>query len=93
MLTVRNVFTAKPGMASKLAKQLHTTWNPKGFRVFTDAVGDMNTVVLEHDAKDYAEIEALFKRYGADPEIKKSMEGYTDLYLTGRREVLQSFKP
>jgi hypothetical protein len=93
MLTIRNVFTAKPGMASKLAKQLHGCWNKHGFRVFTDAVGDMNTVVLEHDAKDYAEIEALFKRYGSDADIKKAMEGYTDLYLTGRRELLQSFKP
>ena len=93
MLTVRNVFTAKPGMASKLAKQLHTTWSKHGFRVLTDSVGDMNTVVLEHDAKDLGEVEALFKKYAADPDLKMSMEGYTDLYLTGRREVLQSFKP
>lgn len=93
MLIVRNVFTAKPGMASKLAKQLHGCWSKHGFRVYTDAVGDMNTVVLEHDAKDYAEIEALLKRYGADPEIRKLMEGYTDLYLTGRREIFQTFKP
>jgi hypothetical protein len=93
MLTVRNVFTAKPGMASKLAKQLHTTWHKQGFRVLTDSVGDMNTVVLEHDAKDLGEFESLFRKYSTDAAIKQAMEGYTDLYLTGRREVLQRFEP
>ena len=91
MLTVRNVFTAKPGMASKLAAQLHSTWNKHGFRVLTDSVGDMNTVVLEHDLKDLGEMEAIFKKYRADADIKKGMEGYSDLYLTGRREVLQRY--
>ena len=93
MLVVRNVFTAKPGMASKLARQLHACWDKHGFRVLTDAVGGMNTVVLEHDAKNFAEIDELFRRYAEDPEIKKCMEGYTDLYLTGTREVLQTFAP
>ena len=93
MLTVRNVFTAKPGIASKLAAQLYNTWNKHGFRVLTDSVGDMNTVVLEHDAKDLGDIEATFKKYRSDADIKKGMEGYSDLYLTGKREVLQSFAP
>lgn len=93
MLTVRNIFTAKPGLASKLAGQLYNTWNKHGFRVFTDSVGDMNTVVLEHDAKDLADMEATFKKYRTDAEIKKAMEGYTDLWLTGRREVLQRYQP
>lgn len=91
MLTVRNVFTAKPGMASKLAKQLHEAWHERGFRVFTDHIAQLNTVILEYDVKNLSEFESQFKEYSTDPRVKKAMEGYTDLYLSGRREVLQRF--
>ena len=91
MLTVRNVFTAKPGMASKLAKQLHDAWHERGFRILTDTISQMNTVVLEFDVKNLSEYEAQYKEYSTDPRVKKAMEGYTDLYLSGRREVLQRY--
>jgi hypothetical protein len=33
---------------------------------------------------------AAMKECQANPEARKAMTGYTDLYLTGHRELLQS---
>ena len=92
MYVIRDIFTAKPGMASKLAKLIHDAWvsTERGkVRVLTDAVGDYNTVVMETEVREIAELEQRMKRYMQDPEIKKKMSGYTDLWLTGRREIMR----
>jgi hypothetical protein len=93
MLFIREVFIAKPGQASKLAKLFK-----KGFggdpnaRVMTDMVGDYNTVVIETQVKGLAE----FEEYKSgkpdpkmDPKIAEEMSKYTEMYLTGRREIFQ----
>ena len=93
MYVIRDIFTAKPGMASKLAKLIKDVWVDSGehgkVRVLTDAVGDYNTVVMETEVREIGELEQRMKRYMQDPEIKKKMAGYTDLWITGRREILQ----
>jgi uncharacterized protein YgiM (DUF1202 family) len=92
MIIIRNCFVAKPGMASKLAAQLKeaaSAQNITGYRVLTDLTGDFNRVVLEYDAQNVGEFEARMKEYATNPAFRDKMKGYTDLYATGYREILQ----
>ena len=92
MIIVRNCFVAKPGMATKLAsllKDVAASQNISGARVLTDLTGDFNRVVLEYEAQDVGEFEARMKEYGSNPAFREKMKGYTDLYQTGYREILQ----
>jgi hypothetical protein len=97
MLIIREVFTAKPGQASKLAKLFK-----KGFggdpnvRVMTDMVGDYNTVIVEMPVSTLAEFEKQMEEYKSgkpdpkmDPKVAEEMSKYTEMYLTGRREIFQ----
>lgn len=92
MLIIRNVFTAKPGKASQLAKQMKEAMAGRQgmkIRVLTDFVGKMNTVVMEVEADSLSEFENQYKEYMSNPEIKEKMKGYTDLWSEGKREILQ----
>lgn len=94
MIVVRNSFTAKPGHAGKLAtllKEMAGVMLPN-FRVLTDITGDFNRVVLEWEAENLAEFEAQQKRYASDPAFREKMAGYTDLWITGGREIFQVVK-
>jgi len=92
MIVVRNCFVARPGLASKLAAQLKEaaaaaqmpTW-----RVLTDLTGDFNRVILEYEAANVSEFESRMKQYMTDTVFREKMKGYTDLYVTGSREILQ----
>jgi hypothetical protein len=95
MYLIREIFTAKPGNASKLAKLMKKMPGPKG-RIMTDMVGPYNTVVAEFEVKSLAEWEKEMEGYksgkgmeGVDPELAKEMSNYTEMYLTGRREIFQ----
>ena len=91
MIIVRNCFVAKPGQASKLAahlKEAAAAAIPK-HRVLTDLTGDFNRVVLEYEAENIAEFEARMKQVMTDKVFREKMKGYTDLYVTGSREILQ----
>ena len=92
MIVVRNCFTAKPGNASKLAAQLKeaaATAAIPNYRVLTDLTGDFNRVVLEYPAENVGEFEARMREYGTNEVFRNKMKGYTDLYITGSREILQ----
>ena len=92
MIIIRNCFVAKPGMASKLAAQLKeaaSSQNITGYRVMTDLTGDFNRVVLEYEAENVGEFEARMKEYATNAAFRDKMKGYTDLYATGYREILQ----
>lgn len=92
MIVVRNCFVAKPGQASKLAAQLKTaaaSASMKNYRVLTDVTGDFNRVVLEYVAANIGEFEAMMKDYATNTEFRAKMAGYTDLWVTGSREILQ----
>jgi hypothetical protein len=92
MLVVRNCFIAKPGNASKLAAQLKeaaaTAKIPK-HRILTDLTGEFNRVILEYEAENVGEFEARMRDYATNPAFRDKMKGYTDLYITGTREILQ----
>jgi hypothetical protein len=92
MLVVRNRFVAKPGCAGKLAAQLKeavAAFEMPNARVLTDLTGDFNRVVLEYEAANIGEFEAQMKNYATNEAFRTKMKGYTDLYVTGSREILQ----
>ena len=92
MIVVRNSFVAKPGMASKLAAQLKeaaASQQMTGSRVLTDLTGDFNRVILEYEAQNIGEFESRMKEYATNTAFRDKMKGYTDLYVTGSREILQ----
>ena len=91
MLIVREIFVAKPGMASKLARQWSEALrgSPDRVRVLTDLVGPFNTVVLETEIESLTAFEKRMREYQSDQQIRNKMAGYTDLYTEGRREIYQ----
>ena len=97
MLIVREVITAKPGNASKLAKLFKKVFasDPTAV-VMTDMVGNYNTVIVEMKVKSLAEFEKQMEEVRSgkpdpkmDPKVAEEMSHYTEMYLTGRREIYQ----
>ncbi len=92
MIVVRNCFVAKPGQASKLAAQLKEAAAAAKIphhRILTDLTGDFNRVVMEYEAENIAEFDARMKDYATNSVMREKMKGYTDLYITGSREIFQ----
>jgi hypothetical protein len=92
MIVVRNCFVAKPGQAGKLAAQLKEAAAAAKLphhRILTDLTGDFNRVVMEYEAENIGEFEARMKQYATDPAMREKMKGYTDLWITGSREIFQ----
>jgi NIPSNAP len=92
MIIVRNTFTAKPGQAGKLLAQMKdvaTAGKLRNLRFFTDLAGDFNQVVMEHEVDSLADFEAVMQRYATDPEIREKSKGYTEYWLTGKREFFR----
>jgi len=92
MIVVRNCFIAKPGNATKLAAQLKNAAAVSGipkYRVLTDLTGDFNRVVLEYEAENVGEFETRMQEYRNNSKFREAMAGYTDLWITGSREILQ----
>ena len=93
MIVVRNTFTAKPGQAGKLVaqmKEIAGAGGLKNLRLMTDLVGDFNTVVMEHEVESIAEFESLMQKYSTDPQMRDKAKGYTDLWITGKRELFRT---
>jgi hypothetical protein len=93
MIVIRNCFVAKPGQASKLAAQLKDAAATAGIprcRVLTDLTGDFNRVVMEFEVENIGEFEARMRQYTTDEGFKAKMKGYTDLWMTGQRELLRT---
>jgi len=93
MIVVRNVFVAKPGQASKLAALVKSAAAAGGLpdhRVLTDVTGGFNRVVLEYEVAGIAEFGEQMEDYRTNEALHAAMQGYTDLYLTGHRELLQT---
>lgn len=94
---IREVFTAKPGQASKLAKLFRRAFPADSNTiVMTDMAGEYNTVVVETRVDSLAEFEKQMQDYKSgkpdpkmDPKVAEEMSKYTEMYLTGRREIFQ----
>ena len=92
MLIIRNSFVAKPGNASKLAAQIKdaaSTGKFQKFRILTDLTGEFNRVILEFEVSNLSEFEAQFKDYNTNEAFRAKMKGYTELWNSGSREILQ----
>ena len=95
MLIIRETFTAKPGQASKLAKLFKKAFGAEmNARIMTDLIGDYNTVVIEMQANSLSEFEKQMEEYKSgtrkmDPQVQEEMSRYTEMYITGKREVFQ----
>lgn len=92
MIVVRNCFIAKPGHASKLAAQLKDAAAAAQIprhRILTDLTGEFNRVVMEFEAENFVEFEARMKEYHSNGAFREKMQGYTDLWIGGNREILQ----
>ena len=93
MIIVRNTFVAKPGQASKLAAQFKAAAaaaKMHNARVLTDLTGDFNRVILEYEVDTIAGFDAQMKEYATSETLRSALKGYTDLYVTGARELLQT---
>jgi hypothetical protein len=61
----------------------------------TDLIGCYNTVTMEMEVASLADWEKEMEKYkrgelpNMDPETMEAMRNYTDMYLTGKREVFQ----
>ena len=92
MMIVRNCFIAKPGQASKLAAQVKeaaSVANVPKYRVLTDVTGDFNRVVLEFEIETIGQFEERLRDYATNQAFREKMKGYTDLWETGYREIMQ----
>ena len=92
MFVIRNTFVAKPGCASKLAAQLKeavVAFQMPGARVMSDVTGDFNRVIMEHTAETLEEFEKRMQETMGSPMYRERMAGYTELWITGSREVLR----
>ena len=92
MLVFRNRFVAKPGCAGKLAAQLKeavAAFAMPNARVLTDVAGDFNQVVMEFTAENLAEIEKRMQETMNSPTYRERMAGYTELWITGSREIFR----
>lgn len=97
MIIVHDIFVCKPGNASKMAKMFKEMMakNKELVNIMTDMTGQYNRVIMVTKYDSMAAYEKSFKQYmNPTKEMKKMMEkmaGYTDLYLTGSREIYRTW--
>lgn len=92
MYIVRETFTAKPGKASALAalfKQVAERVPGVTTRVMTDFIADFNTVIMDTEVEDLAVFEKTMQEYVSRADVREMLKGYTDMYVTGKREVFR----
>ena len=95
MIIVHDIFVCKPGNASKMAKMFKEVMaqNSELVNIMTDMTGQYNRVIMVTKYEDLAAYQKSFEKYkNPTEEMKKQfakMDGYTDMYLTGSREMYQ----
>lgn len=74
------------------ALSLETTTDVPNVRVLTDFVSTHNTVVIEMEVENLGQYEKEIEKRQEYRE-KFLAAGYTDLFYTGRREILEVTNP
>ena len=92
MIIVHDIFICKPGNASKVAKLFKEVMTGDDMvNIMTDLSGQYNKVVIVTKYDSLAAFEASWKKYEENTEemkkMREKMAGYTDMYLTGSREI------
>jgi len=97
MIIVHDIFICKPGQASKLAKKFKEAMagNNELLNIMTDLSGQYNKVVMVSKYDSLAAWEQSWEKYKQNTEemkkMNEAMAGYQDMYLTGSREIYQSW--
>ncbi len=77
---------------AKLFKEVMAD-NKELVNIMTDVTGQFNKVVMVTKYDNLTAYEKSFEDYMKDAEavqkMKEKMKGYTDMYLTGSREIYQ----
>jgi hypothetical protein len=94
MIIVHDTFICKPGNASKLAKLFKELMSGRKelVNIMTDMTGQYNKVVMVSKFDSLTAYENSWKEMENSEEMKKmqeKMKGYTEMYLTGSREIYQ----
>jgi hypothetical protein len=97
MIIVHDTFVCKPGNASKMAKMFKEMMkgSPEVKNILTDVTGQYNRVVMVSEYENLTAYEKASESYkNPTPEMKEAMskmENYTEMYLTGGREIYQTW--
>jgi heme-degrading monooxygenase HmoA len=93
MIIVHDIFICKPGNASKLAKLFKETMSKhkETVNIMTDMTGQYNRVVIVSQFESLAAYEKSWDSMTEEDKKKmqEAMKGYTEMYLTGSREIYQ----
>jgi heme-degrading monooxygenase HmoA len=95
MIIVHDIFVCKPGNASKVAKLFKEVMaeNKDLVNIMTDMTGQYNRVIMVSKFENLAAYEQSWEKYKENTEEMKKMTekmaGYTEMYLTGSREIYQ----
>jgi heme-degrading monooxygenase HmoA len=93
MIIVHDIFICKPGNASKVAKLFKEVMsgNKEMVNIMTDMTGQFNKVVMVSQYESLTAYEQSWQKYMENSEemkkMQEAMKGYTDMYLTGSREI------
>ena len=97
MIIVHDIFVCKPGNASKLAKKFKEVMkNSSEFvQIMTDMSGQYNRVIMVSKYDSLTAFDKSWEKMKEETEENKrmaeAMAGYTDMYLTGSREIYQTW--
>ncbi len=97
MVIVHDIFICKPGNASKFARLFKEAMgeNSDFVQIMTDLTGTYNKVVMVTQYESLGAYEQSFQQYMQDTEasrkVREKMAGYHELYLTGSREIFQTW--
>jgi hypothetical protein len=84
MIIVHDIFICKPGKEVMAG-------NDELVNIMTDMTGQYNRVVMVSKYENLIAYEKSFEKYMQDTEemkkMSEKMKGYTDMYLTGSREI------
>ena len=95
MIIVHDIFICKPGNASKLAKKFKEAMqgSTEMMHIMTDMTGQYNRVIMVSQYANLTAYEKSWEKYKEESEEMKKMSelmaGYTEMYLTGSREIYQ----
>ncbi len=92
MIVIREVFHAKPGMASQMVKYFKEQMSEAGMgpgksRILTDMTGSFNKVVIESEYESLAAFEKEMQEYMKTAQTRGSTSKHVDMYTKGKREV------
>lgn len=95
MIIVQDIVVCKPGNASKMAKLFKEVMaeNKELVYIMTDMTGQFNRVIMVSKFDSLAAYEQSWEKYKENTEemkkMREKMKEYTEMYLTGSREIYQ----